>query len=340
MQQFFGMNMLMSVVKMPKFELYWSRHAYNELVASVMGIKRFKKCRKFLHASDHLKTDKSRLYKIKPVLEAVRKNCLKIEPGKFQSIDEQIISAKTEYSGIRQYNLKKHIKWVFKNFLRAGKIGIIFDFFLLTGAKSAGIEKCTGESVVLRLSEGIPKHNNYYLYFDNWFSILDLMLKLKSIGILATEAFRSNRFGSCQLEKETELNKKDRGSSSYRTDQNSGFHLVKWFDNKCVTLGSLNLSVEVNDTVKRWYKNERIDILSPDIIKGYIETTGGVNLGDMLMYLYRTNSKPKRRYLKVIFHCIDIVKINGWLLYKRHCEQLNISSKKRKPLLSFTCEIA
>ena len=67
---------------------------------------------------------------------------------------------------------------------------------------------------------------------------------------------------------------------------------------------------------------------------------GGVDLDDMLIPLYRTNIKSKQWYLKVISHCIDIVKINGWLLHKRHCEQLNISSKKRKPLLSFTCETA
>ena len=38
MQQFFGMNKLMYVVKMSKFELCWSKLAYYKLVASVMGI--------------------------------------------------------------------------------------------------------------------------------------------------------------------------------------------------------------------------------------------------------------------------------------------------------------
>ena len=38
MQQFFGMNKLMYVVKMSKFELWWSKLAYYKLVASVIGI--------------------------------------------------------------------------------------------------------------------------------------------------------------------------------------------------------------------------------------------------------------------------------------------------------------
>ena len=185
-----------------------------------MGIKRLKKLRQLLHANENLKTDKSHLYKVKPGLEAALENSLKIEPKKCQSIDEQTIPAKTDYSGIRQYNPKKPSKWAFKNFVRAGKNGIIY-FFLYTGAKSVGTDKCTTESVVLRHSEGIPKHNNPYPYFDNWFSTLDLMINLKSMGILATATFRSNRIGSCPLETEAELKKKSRRSSGYRTDRAS-----------------------------------------------------------------------------------------------------------------------
>ena len=68
---------------------------------------------------------------------------------------------------------------------------------------------------------------------------------------------------------------------------------MKWFDNKFVTVGSMNLGVQVNDTVKRWHKNERIDIPCPDIIKAYNETMCGVDLVDMLISLYRRNIKSK-----------------------------------------------
>ena len=55
----------------------------------------------------------------------------------------------------------------------------------------------------------------------------------------------------------------------------------------------MNLGVQVNDTVKRWHKNEKIDIPCPDIIKAYNETMGGVDLVDMLISLYRRNIKSK-----------------------------------------------
>ena len=53
----------------------------------------------------------------------------------------------------------------------------------------------------------------------------------------------------------------------------------------------MNLSVKVNDTVKIWHKNERIDVPCPDITKGYNEAMVGFDLGDMLISLYRTNIK-------------------------------------------------
>ena len=86
---------------------------------------------------------------------------------------------------------------------------------MYTAVKNASTEECTTESVVLRLSECVPKHNSYDLYFDNCFSSLDLMLKLQSIGTFATATFTSNRTGSYVLETEAEFKKKGHGSSDY-----------------------------------------------------------------------------------------------------------------------------
>ena len=44
----------------------------------------------------------------------MRNNCCTIKQEIENSIDEQIIPAKTKYSGIKQYNPKKPVKWGFK----------------------------------------------------------------------------------------------------------------------------------------------------------------------------------------------------------------------------------
>ena len=134
-EQLIGIQMKMGVMKAPNYEYYWANRSRYEPVASIMPLKCYKKLRQFLHANDNANKDDpankgNRLYKVQPVLDGVRQNCLKLEPESNHSIDEQIIPAKTKYSGIRQYNPKKPTKWGFKNFVRAGKSGMIYDFFI------------------------------------------------------------------------------------------------------------------------------------------------------------------------------------------------------------------
>ena len=213
-------------------------------VASTLPLKRYKKLREFLHVVDNTEKDKpenkgDKCFKVKPLLEAVRTNCNKIEPEVNHSIDEQIIPAKTKKSGgVRQYNPKKPHKWGFKNLVRAGQSGIIYDFFLYGGKNSTGGNSCSADAIVLKLSEGIPRNQGFRLFFDNWFSTLDLMVQLKSIGILSTATFRTNRLKGCPIASDKELKKEGRGSYDYRSDVNSGVHVIKWHDHKCVHLAS------------------------------------------------------------------------------------------------------
>jgi hypothetical protein len=53
----------------------------------------------------------SKLAKFQPVIDIFCEQCLKVNPEKCHSIDEQIIPAKTKFSGIPQYNPKKPVKW-------------------------------------------------------------------------------------------------------------------------------------------------------------------------------------------------------------------------------------
>ena len=157
--------MLMSLVKLPRFETYWTTETHFPPVADIMLINRYKKLCQYLHCNDNLKhgeeeNKNNKLYKIEPVLNHVRGNCLTIEPEQNQSIDEQIIPAKTSHSGIRQYNPKKPVKWGFKNFVRSGSSGIMYDFFLYSGSSEKG-QKCTGAFCVLKLIGTLPCHQNF-----------------------------------------------------------------------------------------------------------------------------------------------------------------------------------
>jgi len=132
---FIGMRMLMGIIKLPSYRNYWSSALRYPSIADVMSRNRFEVLTRYLHFvdndSDHDNNDK--LFKIRPMLVGVRNECVKIEPEEHHSIDEQIIPSKTKYTKIRQYNPNKPCKWGFKNLVRAGASGFMYDFYLYSG---------------------------------------------------------------------------------------------------------------------------------------------------------------------------------------------------------------
>lgn len=165
---------------------------------------------------------------------------------------------------------------------------------------------------------------------------------MKSLGYPITSTLRKNRIAKCPLKSEKDLKKDGRGSFDYRTDASSQLHIVRWLDNKCVQLVSTYAGVKASKTVKRWDRKAKkhVDISCPDMVSQYNESMGGVDLADMLIAIYRTKIKTKRWYLKVLFHCVDIAKVNAWLLYRHHCVLRKVPKKQQQPLLDFSLEIS
>ena len=118
--------------------------------------------------------------------------------------------------------------------------------------------------------------------------------------------------------------------------------IVKWVDNSSVLLISNYVGIEPLGVIQRWSKESKgmKDISCPHIVIMYNKRMGRVNVEDMLLALYRIEVKIKRWYITVFWHLIDICKVNGWLLYHRHCKQLDVPVAKEKSFLEFSTEIA
>ena len=103
------MNIIMGVIPLPSVYDYWSRSLRIQVIADVMPRNRFLELRRYLHFVDNTATHDSydKFFKIRPVIEAVRNECVKVTPEEYYSVDEQIIPPKTKYTKIRQYNSKK-----------------------------------------------------------------------------------------------------------------------------------------------------------------------------------------------------------------------------------------
>ena len=80
----------------------------------------------------------------------------------------------------------------------------------------------------------LPKHVRHEVFFDNWFTTLDLIIYLEKEGLLAVRKIRSNRLQGCPLLSNKGLQKSATDTSDYYVDNNSGIIIVKWLDNSVV----------------------------------------------------------------------------------------------------------
>ena len=316
-------------------------------IADAIPQKRFEKIRRFLHFVNNDEVDSDdKLAKVRPIIEAVTQQCRKVEPEEYNAVDEQIIPSKTKFSKIKQYNPKKPHKWGFKNLVRAGASGIMYDFYIYTGkaadedSEYSDLQKSA--QVVAKLCRDLPNNAGFKVCFDNWFSTLDLMHYLQDKGIFAIGTIRANRIQKCPLASNKELEKQGRGSSDHSVDMNSGIVIVKWVDNSTVTLASNYVGIEPEGVIERWCnkKKERVEVPCPRIVYIYNKKMGGVDLADMLISLYCIQVKTRRWYIKILWHLVDICKVNAWLLYRRHCQQRGLPARQIKSLMKFSCEIA
>ena len=70
------------------------------------------------------------------------------------------------------------------------------------------------------------------------------------------------------------------------------------------------------------------------MVKEYNESMGGLDLNDMLTYLDLVDIQTRKRwYLKIITHLVNICYGNGWLVYRRHSEKLQVLKKNQHNLL-------
>ena len=94
--------------------------------------------------------------------------------------------------------------------------------------------------------------------------------------------------------------------------------------------------------VQRWDRKEHkhVQVNCPAIVKEYNEHMGEVDVFDMLMSLYKVDHKSTEWYIRIFFWALNVAIINGWLLYRRHCQQLQQPICIQQDLAEFTSAIS
>ena len=113
-----------------------------------------------------------------------------LQPEAHQSIDDHMCKFKRT-SIMRQYLKNKPIKWGLKFWFRCGaKSGYLYEFDMYLGKKENN-KFGLGESVILSLCHKL-KDTHCFVFFDNFFTIPALLVKLLAMGIYATDTVRAN----------------------------------------------------------------------------------------------------------------------------------------------------
>ncbi|XP_072377857.1 uncharacterized protein [Diabrotica undecimpunctata] len=163
---------------MPAYTDYWSRNLRYDKIANIMQLKLYQQLRRNLHFTNNEEKNNDRYFKIRPVMEMIRKNCLKIEEEKKMSVDEMMVAYKGKKAGCRrQYMPKKPKKWGFELFVRCGVSGIVYDFLPYEGDDTFRDGYFTDDKesfgfcakTVLALCQTIKSPKCCMVYFDNFF---------------------------------------------------------------------------------------------------------------------------------------------------------------------------
>ncbi|XP_049798775.1 piggyBac transposable element-derived protein 3-like [Schistocerca nitens] len=345
MEQFVGILLHMGIIKMPSIHLYWSNECRYSPIADVMSRTRFFQLLRYFHVVNNqdlpeANSNRDKLFKIRPLLSALQSSLKTLPPEEYQAVDEQIIPFKGR-SGLKQYIRNKPHKWGYKSFTRAGASGMMYDFEIYVG-KNTCSDRGLGLSgdIVLALTETLPEKQHFKVFADSWFSSIPLAIALKERGIEFCGTIRTDRLGKCPLKTEAELKKTGRGSCDWRVETTNNVALVRWFDRKCINFVSTYACVEPLATCRRYSASEKkfIDVPRPYIVEKYNKHMGGVDLADMLIELYRINLRSRKWYMRIVYWCLSVAVVNGWLLHRRHMVQRGKTSKMS--LLQFQANIA
>ena len=194
-----GIHILMGIFGLPRLRLYFIKGIEISSITQLPRDRIFK-LRNFLHVVNNLSVSNevkksNRLWKVQPIIDAVRRKCVTLPRSKELSIDEQMIPF-TGTTTLRQYVKNKPNPVGLKNFVLATPSGLVLDFMIYQGAKtwpdgSPDQNLGIGGSVVKKLSADLsPGH---IIYFDRYFTSVSLLDHLLIQGKLGTGTIMNNR---------------------------------------------------------------------------------------------------------------------------------------------------
>ena len=345
-----GLLMYMSVVKVPRFVWYWSEETLlNGLWARrFMSVWRYKCLMSFLKVSD-IETENSndRLGKARFLLDEIKTKCSQLfQPYQNVSIDERMVKNKGRYS-FRQYIRDKPTKWGMKLWVLAdSKSGYTYNFDVYLGKENNLSSFGLAYTVVMNLVTSLV-NQGYHLFFDNFYTGIQLMKDLVARGIRACGTVLVNRKGfPAGLKNVKEWEKKAK-RGDVRWERDGDILAMQWKDNKTVSfLSTIHQARKTQTVVRRSKENgqfRKLEVNQPELVKDYNKNMNGVDLSDQLIGKYNCLRKTNKWWKTLFLHCIDIARVNSYILFQEfRAKNQDIPELKRSAYynqLDFTIEL-
>ena len=109
-----------------------------------------------------------------------------------------------------------------------------------------------GGNIVLKLTASLQSNRNFKIFAGNYFSNLAMAGELAKRGFCDVGTITKKRLHGASLKSEKELKKEGRGSYHCVVWTTQNLSLVRWLDNRCVTVVSTYLAADPVGSVQRY----------------------------------------------------------------------------------------
>lgn len=296
---FLGINFLMGYHKLPSWKHYWatSEDLGLPIVRSAMSRDRFDTILTNLHVNDNSQIptgNPDKTYKIRPMIDALNDHFPRLYNGSRElSIDESMILFKGR-SSMKQYNPMKPIKRGYKLWCIGDQKGYILNFDVYQGKNEALENEFQGFNLGERVVLGLSK--KYWgkfrkIYFDNFFTTLPLLERLKVENTLACGTVRLNRKGVPQNLRPTKT--MVRGDFDHRISS-MDISFFQWKDSKPVCFASNFHGTDVTVVTRKQKDGTSINVSCPVVVADYNKHMGGLDHADRLRSVYGLDRRSKK----------------------------------------------
>ena len=336
MKAFISVLIVMGLCRRFSYRSYWSTNWLPDMPGfrSILPRDRFFAILRFLNLPDNSSAiprgqpGHDRAFKIRPMIRSLVEawqDAYDLE--KSVSVDECMIAFKGRVS-TRQYMPKKPSKWGLKGWVLAGSdSGYAYNWMLYTGKENDRAAVGLGRSVVVSLTECLPA--GHCVYYDNFFSSVELTLALENKGLGSCGTVRANRRGlPIQLKQFAKATKATMQRSSPLFLQSGNMLAIGWYDKRAVCLLT---NIHASSMVTK-QRHGHPDFQKPTAIEAYNQKMGGVDLADHFNSYYALTKRSYKWWKKVFMHLLLTSVTNAYMLHRSSEAELLTSSDFRLQL--------